>query len=165
MTQFPCSGLQWRLFMAGMWGNCTVYFDDGSNDKCNPTNIKVINCHDEYCVYYLPDVPGCNQPWLLYRVKTKFAIAVNIYFVCVQSVFFSSVKTVTPSWMHWCWMCILINENSDMVQNNVYLSSLKTHVVSRRTRTSLEQTQCFLQLMLVNKAITKFVAACPGLIW
>ena len=29
------------------------------------------------------------------RVKAKFAIAINIYFVCVQSVLFSSVKTIT----------------------------------------------------------------------
>ena len=39
----------------------TVYFDDGNNDRRNPTNIKVVNCNDEYFVYYLPDVPGCNR--------------------------------------------------------------------------------------------------------
>ena len=39
----------------------TVYFDDGNNDRHNPTNIKVVNCNDEYFVYYLPDVPGCNR--------------------------------------------------------------------------------------------------------
>jgi len=37
----------------------TVFFDDGSNDKRNPTSIKVVNCNDEYFVYYLPDVCGC----------------------------------------------------------------------------------------------------------
>jgi len=39
----------------------TVYFDDGTNDRRNPTNIKVVNCNDEFFVYYLPDVPGCNR--------------------------------------------------------------------------------------------------------
>merc|ERR1712107_734448 len=38
----------------------TVYFDNGSNDKNNPTSIKVINCNRKYFVYYLPNVPVCH---------------------------------------------------------------------------------------------------------
>ena len=36
----------------------TVLFDDGTNDRHNPTSIKVVNCNDEYFVCYLPNVPG-----------------------------------------------------------------------------------------------------------
>ena len=38
----------------------TVYFDDGSDDKARMTSTKVINCNNEYFVYYLPDVPLCQ---------------------------------------------------------------------------------------------------------
>ena len=38
----------------------TVYFDSGTDDKKYPTSIKVINCNNEYFVYYLPEITGCH---------------------------------------------------------------------------------------------------------
>ena len=37
----------------------TVYFTDGSNPKLYPQSVKVINCNNEYFVYYLLDVSAC----------------------------------------------------------------------------------------------------------
>ena len=38
----------------------TVYFDDGPlGPENNPTDVKVINCNNNYFVYYLVDTPDC----------------------------------------------------------------------------------------------------------
>ena len=68
------SGTAWRACGTG-WGGWlsgehpssgegevtrTVYFDSNSRELSDPTSIKIVNCNDEFFIYYLPNVPFCN---------------------------------------------------------------------------------------------------------
>ena len=41
----------------------TVYFNSGSNTKQESVSVKVINCNNEYFVYYLLDVKYCRMAY------------------------------------------------------------------------------------------------------
>ena len=41
----------------------TVYFNTGSDTKYSPKNVKVINCNNEFFVYYLLDINGCHYAY------------------------------------------------------------------------------------------------------